>query len=212
MTHAYKQTFTRGGESRTLKASRVPTPTYRFGVLTGTDGEKWEAQGWFQRHGDAEFAAPELLKEVGGVCLAFATFTTFTEPATGEAAPIYRTAEGDEDEMPEASVMVANRCREPEPESYIGLNEKGQAQSFVGPDAVALFRARVIASALRLYAKTGIKANRAYTPTNMLTAATSITGKRYKRGQYELAADDITAWADTMLAALPIVAADTPKP
>jgi len=72
-----------------------------------------------------------------------------------------------------------------------------------GPDAVACFRASVISSALRLYAKTGIKANRAYTPTNMLRAATEITGKPYKRGQYELAASDLTTWAQTMKAALP---------
>lgn len=48
-----------------------------------------------------------------------------------------------------------------------------------------------IASALTLYAKTGLKPNRAYTPTNMLKAATDITGKTYKRGQYQQAADDI---------------------
>ena len=66
---------------------------------------------------------------------------------------------------------------------------------FSGRDAVEVFRARTIASALRLYAKTGIKANRAYTPTNMLTAASQITGKTFKRGQFEQAAQALTEWA-----------------
>jgi hypothetical protein len=74
---------------------------------------------------------------------------------------------------------------------------------FVGPDAVALFRATAIASGLRLYAKTGMKPNRAWSPTAMLAAATGITGKKYKRGEHQKAADDIKLWADTMSAALP---------
>lgn len=76
---------------------------------------------------------------------------------------------------------------------------------FVGPDATAFFRAATIASGLRLYAKTGMRPNRLWTPSAMLKAATGITGKPYKRGQYEKAAADVTLWADTMKAALPIV-------
>ena len=56
---------------------------------------------------------------------------------------------------------------------------------------VAAFRAKTIAVALELYAKTGIKVNRAYTPTAMLAAAAEITGQPYKRGQYVQAAADI---------------------
>ena len=56
-----------------------------------------------------------------------------------------------------------------------------------------VFRAVVIEHALRLYAKTGMKANRMYTPTNMLKAAASMTGFTYKRGQYLQAADDLKA-------------------
>ena len=51
----------------------------------------------------------------------------------------------------------------------------------------------VLASALKLYAKTGIKASRAYTPTNMLAAATRYTGNKYKRGEYMTAHDDLRA-------------------
>ena len=60
--------------------------------------------------------------------------------------------------------------------------------SFIDPE---LYRMVVIAAGLRLYARTGLKPNRAYTPTAMLKAATTITGANYKRGQYLLAADDI---------------------
>jgi hypothetical protein len=56
---------------------------------------------------------------------------------------------------------------------------------------VARYRAVVIKHALILYAETGMKANRMYTPTNMLNAAAGITGKTYKRGQYVQAAADI---------------------
>lgn len=77
--------------------------------------------------------------------------------------------------------------------------------TFAGPDAVALFRATAIASGLRLYAKTGMKPNRAWTPSAMLKAAGGLTGKTYKRGQYQQAADDVKAWADAMAAAIPIV-------
>jgi hypothetical protein len=75
--------------------------------------------------------------------------------------------------------------------------------TFVGADAVALFRATAIASGLRLYAKSGIKPNRAWSPTAMLKAASGITGKAYKRGEYAKAAEDVKAWADEMAAALP---------
>jgi hypothetical protein len=75
--------------------------------------------------------------------------------------------------------------------------------TFAGPDAVALYRATALASGLRLYAKTGMQPNRAWTPTAMLKAATGITGKKYKRGEHAKAADDIKLWADTMSAALP---------
>lgn len=65
-----------------------------------------------------------------------------------------------------------------------------------GEAAVQVFRAKTIATALRLYAKTGMKVNRAYTPTNMLTTATAITGQKFKRGQFEQAAQALTEWAE----------------
>jgi hypothetical protein len=56
--------------------------------------------------------------------------------------------------------------------------------SFVGPSAVEVFRAIVIANALDLYARTGMKANRMYTPANMRRTAEHITGKKFKARDY----------------------------
>jgi hypothetical protein len=72
--------------------------------------------------------------------------------------------------------------------------------SFTGRPAVSVFQCKVIASALRLYASTGMKANRAYTPTNMLRTASALTGKTFKRGQYEEAAVALTELAEKTVA------------
>ena len=79
--------------------------------------------------------------------------------------------------------------------------------TFAAEDAVALYRAKALASDLLLYAKSGKKPNRAWTATSMLAAASKITGRTYKRGQCELAAADLKRWADDMAAALPITRA-----
>lgn len=81
----------------------------------------------------------------------------------------------------------------------------GQCTTFVGADAVAYVRAQTLASALQLYAKHKIVPTRTVTPTKMLTMATGYTGKTYKRGQYQQAADDVAKWAAEMKAALPVV-------
>ena len=54
-----------------------------------------------------------------------------------------------------------------------------------------LYRALVIAKALKLYDDTGYMVNKAYTPTAMLRNAARITGNNYKRGEYIKAHDDI---------------------
>ncbi len=61
---------------------------------------------------------------------------------------------------------------------------------------VSVYRAMVVASALRLYAKTGMKANRAYTPKAMLATASQITGKTFRARDYVGAADALKAWAE----------------
>jgi hypothetical protein len=65
---------------------------------------------------------------------------------------------------------------------------------FTGADGVQTYRAITLKHALRLYAKAGIKPNRMWTPTNMLKAAGIITGRTYRRGQYELAITELDAW------------------
>jgi hypothetical protein len=59
-----------------------------------------------------------------------------------------------------------------------------------------IFQALTIASALKLYAKTGIKANRSYTPSNMIAAAREITGKNFKPQEYLAAAEALEEWAE----------------
>ncbi len=66
---------------------------------------------------------------------------------------------------------------------------------------VNIIRAKVVAHALRLYARTGLQANRAYTPSAMLRTATDITGQRFKRGQYTQAAAALDTWASAQLPA-----------
>jgi hypothetical protein len=65
---------------------------------------------------------------------------------------------------------------------------------FKGPDGVKTYRAMVLRAGLRLYAKTGMKPNRAWTPGAMLRAAGLITGKTYKRREYDKAVRDLGAW------------------
>lgn len=89
--------------------------------------------------------------------------------------------------------------------SHVSVGPGGVA--FVGPDAVALFRGMALERALRFYADTGMQVNRAYTPTAMLRAASCVTSKTYKRGQYRTAAADVKTWCDAMRAAMPVVQA-----
>ncbi len=63
-------------------------------------------------------------------------------------------------------------------------------------EGVNVFQAIVIKNAIKLYRATGMKANRAYTPTNMLATAGRIVGKNYKRGELEQAQTDLTAWIE----------------
>jgi len=75
--------------------------------------------------------------------------------------------------------------------------------SFNGPVAVSVFQCKVIASGLKLYAKTGMKPNAHYTPKNMMAAAERITGKKFKARDYLGAAAALSALADQTAANLP---------
>jgi len=60
------------------------------------------------------------------------------------------------------------------------------------PEQINSFHAKVILSAIGLYLKTGIKANRMFTPANMRAAVTGYTGAPYpasKKGLEKAYAD-----------------------
>ena len=68
------------------------------------------------------------------------------------------------------------------------------------PAQISLFRAKVILSAIKLYLKTGMKVNRAYTPTNMRNAVSDMTGVLYpsSRRGLEMAYGDLQQLLDSV--------------
>lgn len=73
--------------------------------------------------------------------------------------------------------------------------------TFSGREEVNTFVLVTLKAAIGLYVKTGMKANRDYTPTNMLRKASEFTGKTYKRGQLQQAFDDLQAKYNEILKA-----------
>ena len=65
--------------------------------------------------------------------------------------------------------------------------------TFTGKQTV-IFKAIVIRNAIEFYKRNGLKINSAYTPGAMLKAAEEITGKKFKRGQYDQAIDALDDW------------------
>ena len=63
------------------------------------------------------------------------------------------------------------------------------------PSKIQGVQALVVASALNLYAKTGMSVNRAYTPKNMMATAESILGKKFKARDYAGAAKALREFA-----------------
>lgn len=61
-----------------------------------------------------------------------------------------------------------------------------------------LYAAIALKHALRFYDKTGMKPNRAWTPTAMLRKAGEIMDKKYTRGEYLVAADDLEEAIDVV--------------
>lgn len=83
--------------------------------------------------------------------------------------------------------------------STIEVNKAHGITSFVGEAATHVFAMRVLANALRGYAKHRIQMNRAYTPSRMLKMAEKWTGQRFKRGQYLEAATAVALAADDLM-------------
>jgi hypothetical protein len=86
-------------------------------------------------------------------------------------------------------------------DSYIEHHSSGVA-IFSGPEAVSVFQAVTIRSALRLLA-IGIRPSRGYTIAKTLAAASRITGMPYRRSQIEEARRDLLVWSDMMRSELP---------
>jgi len=59
------------------------------------------------------------------------------------------------------------------------------------PTQIDAYRALVVAKGLEFWAKHKMRLNRAYTPSNLMAAASQITGKKYRARDYLVAAADI---------------------
>ena len=92
-------------------------------------------------------------------------------------------------------------------DSYITVRNKGKEStitSYVGSDATHLFQARTLIIMLK-YIQKGFRLTSEGSPTKLLKLASSFTGKKYKRGQYDEAITDVQIWVNTMECALPII-------
>jgi len=88
-------------------------------------------------------------------------------------------------------------------DSYIVKHGDG-VSAFIGRDATRLMHARTVYLALRA-CKAGMRLTRTATPTRSFELARQITGKTYKRGQYDAAMADVRAWILAMESALPVI-------
>jgi len=68
------------------------------------------------------------------------------------------------------------------------------AMVFSGQAGVATYQAIALKSGLRLYAKTGMKPNRAWSPSAMMKTAATITGKKFKARDYQGAIAALEEW------------------
>ena len=71
---------------------------------------------------------------------------------------------------------------------------------FTGKEEVNSYVLVVLKNAIKLYVNTGMKANHSYTPTAMLAKAGEFTSKVYKRGQLQMALDDLQLMYDDIVA------------
>lgn len=83
-----------------------------------------------------------------------------------------------------------------------------EATSYVGKDAVELYRVNMLKVSIKLWIKTGLKPTRGVTITKMLKMAEQYTGRKYKRSQAAEAVDDLHNWVSVMVSALPIEEVD----
>lgn len=77
----------------------------------------------------------------------------------------------------------------------ITTNPTSGSIMFDGPEAVAIYRAAVLESAAAMYLNTGMKPNRAYTPTRMRDALNDDSGSKAKNLKQALR--DHVIWFET---------------
>lgn len=70
------------------------------------------------------------------------------------------------------------------------------ATSFVGENAVSVFRAITLKSGLKMYKDIGMQPNRAWTPSAMMRTAAHITGKKFKARDYAGAIKALEEWIE----------------
>jgi hypothetical protein len=87
-------------------------------------------------------------------------------------------------------------------DSKIVLSPSGT--SYLGEDAVRLYQALALRTALKLHLRTGLVPNKGWTIGKMYVLAESFSHKSYRRGQQQKAIDDLTLWIEAMKSALPI--------
>ena len=68
--------------------------------------------------------------------------------------------------------------------------------TFVGKAGVSTYQAIVLKHGLILYANTGMRPNRAWTPKRMMALAAHITGKTFKARDYLGAATALERWLE----------------
>ena len=89
-------------------------------------------------------------------------------------------------------------------DSHVVVGKNG-GMSFVGPDAVDLFRLHHLRQGISMHQKFGMIPTRGVTITRMLQMVTDITGKPYKgKTKHDAALADLTARIDALMASLPI--------
>ena len=81
-------------------------------------------------------------------------------------------------------------------QSAIVYPPEGKGATVFTGGGVEVFRAKALASGLRLYARTRLKPNRMWSPSAMVQTAAQITGKKLKAKGYAGAADALDEWAD----------------
>jgi type II secretory pathway component PulF len=88
-------------------------------------------------------------------------------------------------------------------QGHDGITVSSGGTVFHGTDAVNLFRAAVLSSALGLL-KVGISPRRGLTITKALAMCHEYTGQKYKRTEIDRAREDLRTWIEAMKSALPV--------